>query len=233
MALSSDSYSSYVRLDRLLTAQQPKTSRDQETLWISERFFIICHQTSELWLSQVLLDLSAAVSLARQSDWAAADAGVARAASIMQLLIQHVDQLRHLPQEHFLQFRIALDGMSAMESEQFGQILKGTRNPLIQDISMILSKAFSEIEGSPHPDGKCTHDQCATTRSLKAFLKAVTAWRRLHLEMVTGFIGSRQGTGGTAGSAFLRNRLLGDSDDTPGEPWPWLHSGSAEYPGTA
>lgn len=223
-------YSSYLRLDELFAAPQPITPPQEEKIWASERFFIICHQTSELWISQALLDLAEAAASAGKADWAGAGSAVSRAASVMELLSQNLRQLSNLPREHFLHFRHALNGVSAIESEQFKEILLGRHNPHIRTISQSLIATFSSIDGAPHERATCAHHQCAAAWSVETFLNAVTYWRRLHVDIVSRFIGNRPGTGGTSGVDFLRKRLLADIEMTD-EVRLQFHPELAERPG--
>ena len=52
----SETYGGYLDLDRILTAQHPRSTEHDEML------FIIVHQASELWLKLCLHELKAAVS---------------------------------------------------------------------------------------------------------------------------------------------------------------------------
>src|SRR4051812_34417473 len=52
------SYGGYLRLDLVLSAQQPRSSPPHH----DEMMFIIQHQTSELWMKLLLHELSAAVA---------------------------------------------------------------------------------------------------------------------------------------------------------------------------
>ena len=55
-------YGGYLRLDRLLAAQQPLSSPPHH----DEMLFIVQHQTSELWLKLLIHELSAATGHLRQ-----------------------------------------------------------------------------------------------------------------------------------------------------------------------
>ena len=52
-------YSSYLRLDRLLNAQRPLSDPPHH----DELLFIIQHQTSELWMKLILHELRAVIRL--------------------------------------------------------------------------------------------------------------------------------------------------------------------------
>ncbi len=56
-------YGSYLALDQLLTAQHPVSDPQHH----DEMLFIIQHQTTELWLKQLLHELSSARSCSRRT----------------------------------------------------------------------------------------------------------------------------------------------------------------------
>src|SRR3954454_6590062 len=68
------SYGDYLRLDTLLSAQQPLSDPPQH----DELLFIIQHQTSELWLKLLIHELRSARSLLRQDELAPALKRLAR-----------------------------------------------------------------------------------------------------------------------------------------------------------
>ena len=59
------SYGDYLRLDTLLSAQQPLSEPPQH----DELLFIIQHQTSELWLKLLIHELRSARSLLATTSW--------------------------------------------------------------------------------------------------------------------------------------------------------------------
>lgn len=188
------SYGSYLKLGELLAAPEPTTPREHTEVWLSERFFIVCHQTSELWVSQVLADLGHAGELAERGEFAAASEVVLRARSIVELLCRHLVQLTHLDKEHFLTFRPALDGASGAESEQFNELLRGRENDRVRRLEAAAALAAD--------------DQAApATEAVQAFLDAVSAWRWLHVRVARQFNGRNRGTGGTTGVDYLLDRI--------------------------
>src|SRR3990170_3379074 len=66
------SYGDYLRLDAILTAQQPLSPDHNEML------FIIQHQTSELWMKLMLHELRAAISAVAQDELGSAFKMLAR-----------------------------------------------------------------------------------------------------------------------------------------------------------
>jgi len=210
------SYASYLRLPNLLAAQDPTTPRDDAGTWVAERFFIVCHQTTELWLSQVLLELDHAARCAEESsDWPGTRTSLMRAASIVLLLTHHLEQLIYLPRDRFLRFRPALEGISGAESEQMRElfVVGLGRHAHVRTIEVSLDQALARAGmRTPHALGACGHDECATAGALGALMEGVTNWRRLHARITRYFIGGRRGTGGTAGADYLDERLGGLPD---------------------
>jgi len=59
-------YAGYLRLDRLLTAQEPLSGGPGVPPRHDELLFIIQHQTSELWLKLMIHELKAAIAFVRE-----------------------------------------------------------------------------------------------------------------------------------------------------------------------
>src|SRR5215469_11360463 len=55
------SYAGYLRLDRLLSAQEPRSGSATQPPRHDEMLFIIQHQTSELWMKLMIHELKAAI----------------------------------------------------------------------------------------------------------------------------------------------------------------------------
>src|SRR5260370_21333184 len=88
--------SDYLRLDELLGAVHPSTAADDRSSWANERYFMVSHQLSELWVSQILVDLELALEFARVGDFDKAVACVARANAVLGLAITTLTALVHL-----------------------------------------------------------------------------------------------------------------------------------------
>jgi tryptophan 2,3-dioxygenase len=204
-------YRSYLRLDQILDAQRPCSLASDRTAWGAERFFIICHQTSELWLSQILLDLEDAGRLAAEGDWPGTATSVARAGSMIVMLGRNLIQLTQLPVEDFQRFREELDGASGAESEQFGMLLSGRQMPAVRGLQAHLARALPGVgDDAPHPRGICEHAECAVVYGLDDCLDGITAWRLMHAVIARHFIGGRRGTGGTSGVDYLLRNIAAD-----------------------
>ena len=108
-------YGSYLDLDRLLTAQHPVSSPEHH----DELLFIIQHQTTELWLKQLLHELSSARELLATDDLREALKRVARVKKIQDVMTQQWSVLATLTPTEYAQFRGALGNSSGFQSVQY------------------------------------------------------------------------------------------------------------------
>lgn len=106
-------YGDYLKLDQVLSAQQPVTSAHDEML------FIIQHQTSELWIKLLLHELDAAVDLVRTDRLAESFKIFARVAHIQRMLFEQWAVLETMTPSEYLEFRDALGKASGFQSYQY------------------------------------------------------------------------------------------------------------------
>lgn len=106
-------YASYLRLAPVLSAQEARSGRHDEML------FIIIHQTTELWLKQILHELSAAQAWLSDADVEPALKALARVSRIQTLITQSWDILATLTPPDYLTFRDQLGSGSGFQSCQF------------------------------------------------------------------------------------------------------------------
>ena len=118
------SYSDYLKLDRVLTAQAPISAAHDELL------FIIQHQTSELWMKLAIHEVQAAIEAMREDRLQPAFKGLARVARIFEQLNSAWDVLRTMTPSDYSTFRDALGQSSGFQSWQYRAIefLAGNRN---------------------------------------------------------------------------------------------------------
>lgn len=109
------SYGSYLGLDQLLSAQHPVSSPEHH----DEMLFIIQHQTTELWLKQLLHELSSARELLASDDLREALKRVARIKKIQDVMTQQWAILATLTPTEYAQFRGALGNSSGFQSVQY------------------------------------------------------------------------------------------------------------------
>ncbi|MBC3191152.1 tryptophan 2,3-dioxygenase [Pseudonocardia sp. C8] len=109
------SYGRYLRLDRILDAQQPRSRPEHH----DEMLFIIQHQTSELWLKLVLHELRTAAEDMAADDLGLALKRLARVKHIQRTLIEQWSVLATLTPTEYVQFRGALGTSSGFQSYQY------------------------------------------------------------------------------------------------------------------
>jgi tryptophan 2,3-dioxygenase len=109
------SYGSYLRLDRLLSAQQPVSRPEHH----DELLFIIQHQTTELWLKLVLHELESAADDLAADNLRLALKRLARVKHIQRTLIEQWSVLATLTPAEYLQFRGVLGNSSGFQSWQY------------------------------------------------------------------------------------------------------------------
>ncbi len=118
-------YADYLKLDQLLTAQQPLSDLHDETL------FIVIHQTMELWMKEMLHELRYAIQLIGEDRFAEAYKAMARIGRIQAVMTLSWDVLSTLTPVDYLKFRDVLGTSSGFQSAQFREIEfgLGLKNP--------------------------------------------------------------------------------------------------------
>ena len=120
------SYGDYLRLDLVLSAQQPLSNPPRH----DEMLFIIQHQTSELWLKLMLHELRAVRDLLRDDQLAPALKSLARVKHIQHTLIEQWGVLTTLTPSEYNEFRSFLQSSSGFQSWQYRAIefILGNKN---------------------------------------------------------------------------------------------------------
>jgi tryptophan 2,3-dioxygenase len=118
-------YAEYLKLDQLLSAQQPLSDLHDEML------FIVIHQTKELWMKEMLHELGLAILLVGENRFAEAYKAMARVSRIQAVMTLSWDVLSTLTPVDYLKFRHVLGTSSGFQSEQFREIefRLGLRDP--------------------------------------------------------------------------------------------------------
>src|SRR3954463_1521737 len=109
-------YADYLKLDTLLSAQQPRSDHHDEML------FIIIHQTKELWMKEMLHELRFAIQLIGQDRYAEAYKAMARISRIQAVMTLSWDVLSTLTPVDYLKFRDVLGTSSGFQSAQFREL---------------------------------------------------------------------------------------------------------------
>ena len=140
-------YWDYLHLDYLLNAQTPK-SAERGGLIHDEYFFIVVHQTYELWFKQILVELNSVMAIMAQDRIDGRELGTVlsrlhRINAIQRLMVAQMDVLETLTPLDFLDFRSLLLPASGFQSVQFR---------LIENKFGLLERDRLQIEGHNYVD---------------------------------------------------------------------------------
>ena len=119
-------YGGYLRLDRLLDAQQPLSDPAHH----DEMLFIVQHQVSELWLKLLVHELQAAVGHLRVDRLAPCQKIFARCKGVLRQLTGMWSVLETLTPSEYAEFRELLGPSSGFQSAQYRTVefLLGNKN---------------------------------------------------------------------------------------------------------
>lgn len=242
-------YSNYLNLDQILTAQQPLSEGPEH----DELLFIIIHQVYELWFKQVLHELDYLQERLRQNDTTRAEHTLRRILTILKTMVGQIDILETMTPLEFLSFRGRLESASGFQSYQFRELefvlghkrrsimVHYTEDPqvrhrletrfqqptlwdaflyylavngcavpadlLARDVTQALEPSLEVqsllIEVYRHNPGLLR-----ICERLIDFDEGIQEWRYRHIKMVERTIGTKQGTGGSAGVKYLQSTLF-------------------------
>ncbi|HLE84437.1 MAG TPA: tryptophan 2,3-dioxygenase family protein, partial [Thermoanaerobaculia bacterium] len=105
-------YSSYLKIDELLSLQQPRSGGPGRAAEHDETLFIVIHQVYELWFKQVLHELAHLQRSLDADDGATALDTFKRILTILKTLVGQVDVLETMTPVQFSSFRTRLDSAS-------------------------------------------------------------------------------------------------------------------------
>ena len=111
-------YSGYLRLDVLLSAQTPRSAPDNH----DELLFIVQHQTSELWMKLAIAELRAAAAHLAGDRLDRALKGMARVKHVQKQLIEQWSVLETLTPSEYAVIRPHLGPSSGFQSLQYRMI---------------------------------------------------------------------------------------------------------------
>ena len=231
-------YAEYLKLDQLLSAQQPRSNLHDEML------FIVIHQTKELWMKQMLHELELAIRLVGGDRFAEGYKAMARISRIQAVMTLSWDVLSTLTPVDYLKFRDVLGTSSGFQSAQFREIeyrlgLKDPRflehygedteaharlsralaEPSLRDAAIeALARAGFDVGDRSvealaaswlevYRDAERWFELYELAEKLVDIDDALAGWRHKHVLTVERIIGSKRGTGGSAGAAYLRSTL--------------------------
>lgn len=111
-------YSNYLKLDQVLSAQQPLSEGPEH----DEMLFIIIHQVYELWFKQVLHELDYLQQRLVNNDTPRALHTLRRILTILKTMVAQIDILETMTPLEFLSFRHRLESASGFQSCQFREL---------------------------------------------------------------------------------------------------------------
>jgi tryptophan 2,3-dioxygenase len=109
-------YNAYLKVDDLLSLQQPLSSEHDELL------FIVIHQVYELWFKEVLHECDRACRLLEADEPHRTQHTLKRVLTILKVMVAQLDILETMTPLEFVSFRQRLEAASGFQSDQFRQI---------------------------------------------------------------------------------------------------------------
>ncbi|MCC6988663.1 MAG: tryptophan 2,3-dioxygenase [Acidobacteria bacterium] len=110
-------YNSYLRVDELLTLQQPRSDGPEH----DEMLFIVIHQVYELWFKEILHELDYVRRLLDTNEAHRAQHTLKRILTILKVMVAQLDILETMTPLEFQSFRARLEQSSGFQSDQFRQ----------------------------------------------------------------------------------------------------------------
>jgi tryptophan 2,3-dioxygenase len=110
------SYTSYLGLDEVLTAQHLRSDEHDELL------FIVIHQVYELWFKQLLHEADFLQRNLEEGNTAHSIRTLRRILSILKIAVAQLDVLETMTPSQFTSFRTRLDASSGFQSAQFREL---------------------------------------------------------------------------------------------------------------
>jgi len=146
------SYAGYLRLDKILSAQEPLSGTANAPPRHDEMLFIIQHQTSELWMKLAIHELRAALAFVRQDRLDASFKILARVKLIQKQLFEQWAVLETLTPSEFEAFRPALGSSSGFQSAQYRalEFLLGSKQAAIVDVFRYDAATHAELTALLH-----------------------------------------------------------------------------------
>lgn len=119
-------YDGYLRLDRLLSAQQPLSNPPHH----DELLFIVQHQVAELWIKLMVHELRAALAHLREDRLDPCQKSFARCKVVLRQLTEMWSVLETLTPSEYMEFRELLGPSSGFQSVQYRtmEFLLGNKN---------------------------------------------------------------------------------------------------------
>ena len=111
-------YSKYLKLDDLLSAQRPLSDGPEH----DEMLFIVIHQVYELWFKQMLHEARFLLAALDDDDLPKVYATLKRILTILKVQVAQIDILETMTPVSFISFRSRLEAASGFQSPQFREL---------------------------------------------------------------------------------------------------------------
>ncbi len=115
-------YAGYLRLDRLLSAQEPLSGTPERPPRHDEMLFIVQHQVAELWMKLMIHELKAAIRYVQSDQLDASFKTLSRVKLIQKQLFEQWAVLETLTPSEYEAFRPVLGQSSGFQSPQYRAI---------------------------------------------------------------------------------------------------------------
>jgi len=228
-------YASYLKLDELLSLQQPRSTGPEH----DEMLFIVIHQIYELWFKELLHEFDRVRALLEGDEPHRVQHALKRILTILKVMVGQIDVLETMTPLEFLSFRARLEAASGFQSDQFRQIefVLGLRSEEAMQrfeagsrarvalerryVEPTLWDAFLRYlsrEGYAVPPAREIQQtlidiyrgdpkNAELCERLVDLDEGIQEWRYRHVKMVERTIGARPGTGGSSGAGYLRRTI--------------------------
>jgi len=145
-------YGGYLRLDRLLQAQQPLSRDADGGPRHDEMLFIVQHQVSELWMKLMIHELKAAIGFIRADALEPCFKILARVKQIQKQLFEQWAVLETLTPSEYDAFRPALGSSSGFQSPQYRAIefLLGSKRAATLEVFRQEPTVHAELDALLH-----------------------------------------------------------------------------------
>jgi tryptophan 2,3-dioxygenase len=145
-------YAGYLRLDKILSAQELLSGTASSPPRHDEMLFIIQHQTSELWMKLAIHELKAARSFVQQDRLDATFKILARVKLIQKQLFEQWAVLETLTPSEFEAFRPALGSSSGFQSAQYRalEFLLGSKQAAVVEVFRYDAATHAELTALLH-----------------------------------------------------------------------------------
>ncbi len=146
------SYGGYLKLDRLLSAQQPLSGGEGAPPRHDEMLFIIQHQVAELWMKLMIHELKAAIAFVRADALEPCFKILSRVKLIQKQLFEQWGVLETLTPSEYDAFRPSLGTASGFQSPQYRalEFLLGSKSAQTIEVFRHDPATYAELDALLH-----------------------------------------------------------------------------------